>query len=88
MLFFPDSSNYAHTFSFHLNVMFLFIYSFQVAKHIGSEHHEVSFTAEEGIAALEEVIKSLESYDIITIRSSIRKLFLIKYVMHHNKRYL
>lgn len=43
----------------------------QVAAHIGSEHHEVNFTAEEGIQAVKEVIFHLESYDITTIRASV-----------------
>lgn len=43
----------------------------QVAAHIGSEHHEVNFTAEEGIEAVEEVIYHLETYDITTIRASV-----------------
>lgn len=43
----------------------------QVAAHIGSEHHEVNFTAEEGIQAVEQVILHLESYDITTIRASV-----------------
>uniref|UniRef100_A0A672L0K4 Asparagine synthetase [glutamine-hydrolyzing] n=1 Tax=Sinocyclocheilus grahami TaxID=75366 RepID=A0A672L0K4_SINGR len=42
----------------------------KVAAHIGSEHHEVNFTPEEGICALEEVIVHLESYDITTVRAS------------------
>lgn len=47
----------------------------QVAAHIGSEHHEVIFNSEEGIQAIEEVIFSLETYDITTIRASIGKIF-------------
>ncbi|KAM7383762.1 hypothetical protein PAMA_011221 [Pampus argenteus] len=43
----------------------------KVAAHIGSEHHEVNFTAEEGIQAVEQVILHLESYDITTIRASV-----------------
>lgn len=42
-----------------------------MAAHIGSEHHEVNFTAEEGIQAVEEVIFHLETYDITTIRASV-----------------
>jgi len=49
----------------------------QVAAHIGSEHHEVIFNSEEGIQAIEEVIFSLETYDITTVRASIGKIFLI-----------
>ncbi len=51
----------------------------QVAAHIGSEHHEVNFTAEEGIQALEEVIFHLETYDITTIRASVGE-FGVKHV--------
>ena len=46
----------------------------QVAKYIGSEHHEVSFTPEEGIKVVKEVIFHLECYDITTIRSSVGKI--------------
>lgn len=42
-----------------------------MAAHINSEHHEVNFTVEEGIAAVEEVIFHLETYDITTIRASV-----------------
>ncbi|CAG5892062.1 unnamed protein product [Menidia menidia] len=42
----------------------------KVAAHIGSEHHEVNFSAEEGIQAVEDVIFHLETYDITTIRAS------------------
>lgn len=45
----------------------------QVAAHIGSEHHEVDFTVAEGVAAVEEVIYHLETYDITTIRASVRE---------------
>lgn len=43
----------------------------QVATHIGSEHHEVTFTVEEGIEVVKDVIFHLESYDITTIRASV-----------------
>lgn len=45
----------------------------QVAAHIGSEHHEVNFSIEEGIQAVQDVIYHLETYDITTIRASVRK---------------
>lgn len=48
----------------------------QVAAHIGSDHHEVVFNSEEGIQAIEDVIFSLETYDITTVRASIGKIFL------------
>lgn len=49
----------------------MYVYVLQVAAHIGSEHHEVSFSAEEGIQAVKEVIFHLETYDITTVRASI-----------------
>lgn len=42
-----------------------------MAAHIGSEHHEVNFTPEEGFQAVKEVIFHLETYDITTIRASV-----------------
>lgn len=51
-----------------------------MAKHLDTEHHEVKFTPEEGIAALQEVIYSLESFDITTIRASVGMYLISKYV--------
>ncbi len=42
-----------------------------MAKHLGTEHHEISFTPEEGISILDELVHHLESYDITTIRASV-----------------
>uniref|UniRef100_A0A3P9KZA7 Asparagine synthetase [glutamine-hydrolyzing] n=1 Tax=Oryzias latipes TaxID=8090 RepID=A0A3P9KZA7_ORYLA len=52
----------------------------KVAAHIGSEHHEVNFTAEEGIRAVEEVIFHLETYDITTIRASVGMFLVSKHI--------
>lgn len=52
----------------------------KVASHIGSEHHEVNFTAEEGIQAVEDVIFHLETYDITTIRASVGMYLVSKYI--------
>ncbi len=41
-----------------------------VAEHIGSIHHEVHFTIQEGLDALRDVIYHLETYDVTTIRAS------------------
>ncbi|MGH0129787.1 UNVERIFIED_CONTAM: hypothetical protein FKN15_061239 [Acipenser sinensis] len=53
---------------------------YKVAAHIGSEHHEVLFTPEDGIKAIEEVIFSLETYDITTVRASIAMYLMSKYI--------
>ena len=41
-----------------------------VADHIGTIHHEINFTIQEGIDAIRDVIYHLETYDITTIRAS------------------
>ncbi|CAF4192873.1 unnamed protein product [Rotaria socialis] len=52
----------------------------KVAKHLGTEHHEIRFSAEDAIKHLKNIIKSLESYDITTIRASIGMYFVAKYI--------
>ncbi|GAC1388526.1 MAG: asparagine synthase B [Ginsengibacter sp.] len=42
----------------------------KVANHIGTVHHEVNFTIEEGLDALRDVIYHIETYDVTTIRAS------------------
>ena len=41
-----------------------------VAKHIGTVHHEIKFTIQEGLDAIKDVVYNLETYDITTIRAS------------------
>jgi len=42
----------------------------KVADHIGTIHHEIKFTIQEGLDAIKDVIYNLETYDITTIRAS------------------
>lgn len=42
----------------------------KVALHIGSVHHEIHFTIQEGLDALRDVIYHLETYDVTTVRAS------------------
>jgi asparagine synthase (glutamine-hydrolysing) len=42
----------------------------KVADHIGTVHHEVIFTIQEGLDALSDVIYHLETYDVTTVRAS------------------
>jgi asparagine synthase (glutamine-hydrolysing) len=51
-----------------------------VAEHLGTKHTEVTFTPEEGFAAIPDVIKDLESFDITTIRASVGMWLLAKYI--------
>ncbi|WP_373072741.1 asparagine synthase B [Zeaxanthinibacter enoshimensis] len=42
----------------------------KVADHIGTVHHEIKFTIQEGLDAIKDVIYNLETYDITTIRAA------------------
>jgi asparagine synthase (glutamine-hydrolysing) len=41
-----------------------------VADHIGSVHHEIKYTIQEGLDAIRDVIYHLETYDVTTVRAS------------------
>ncbi len=42
----------------------------KVADHIGSIHHNFTFTVQEGLDAVRDVIYHIETYDVTTIRAS------------------
>ena len=42
----------------------------KVAEHIGSVHHEIKYTIQEGLDAVRDVIYHLETYDVTTVRAS------------------
>jgi asparagine synthase (glutamine-hydrolysing) len=42
----------------------------EVANHLGTVHHEINFTVQEGIDAIRDVIYFIETYDVTTIRAS------------------
>ena len=41
-----------------------------VANHLGTIHHEIKFTIQEGLDAVRDVIYNIETYDVTTIRAS------------------
>lgn len=41
-----------------------------VAEHIGTVHHEINYTIQEGLDALSDVVYFIETYDVTTIRAS------------------
>ena len=41
-----------------------------VANHIGTIHHEINYTIQEGLEAVRDVIYFLETYDVTTVRAS------------------
>ncbi|ACY85458.1 asparagine synthase B [Edwardsiella piscicida] len=42
----------------------------EVADHLGTVHHEIHFTVQEGMDAIRDVIYHIETYDVTTIRAS------------------
>lgn len=42
----------------------------KVAKHIGTVHHEINYTVQEGLDAIRDVIYYIETYDVTTVRAS------------------
>jgi asparagine synthase (glutamine-hydrolysing) len=41
-----------------------------VAEHIGTVHHEINYTLQEGLDAIRDVIYFIETYDVTTVRAS------------------
>lgn len=52
----------------------------KVAEHIGTIHHEIHFTVQEGLDAVRDVIYHLETYDVTTVRAS-TPMFLLARVI-------
>ena len=50
----------------------------KVAEFLGTEHHEIHFTVEDGIKILDKLIWHLETYDVTSIRASTPMYFLSK----------
>ncbi|RXR23526.1 asparagine synthase B [Flavobacterium stagni] len=50
----------------------------KVAEFLGTEHHEIHFTIEQGIEILEKLVWHLETYDVTSIRASTPMYFLAK----------
>ncbi len=50
----------------------------KVAEYLGTEHHEIYFTIEDGIEILEKLVWHLETYDVTSIRASTPMYFMSK----------
>lgn len=50
----------------------------KAAEFLGTEHHEIHFTVEQGIEVLEKIIYHIETYDIISVRSGVPMYLLSK----------
>jgi asparagine synthase (glutamine-hydrolysing) len=58
-------------------------YARMVAEHIGSTHTEVLFTAKEGLAAIPDVIRTIESWDTTSVRASVGQYLVSKWIGTH-----
>ena len=54
-----------------------------VAEHIGSDHYEIVSTPDQFFAAIPEVIKAIESYDLTTVRASVGNYLVSKYIKNN-----
>lgn len=52
----------------------------QVADYIGTVHHEINYTIQEGLDALRDVIYFIETYDITTVRASVPMYLLARVI--------
>jgi len=59
-----------HSFSIGLEGSPDLVAAKKVSDHIGTIHHEITFTIQEGLDAIKDVIYNLETYDITTVRAS------------------
>ncbi len=56
-----------------------------VAEHIGSEHHETTYTEAEALEALPIVVRSIESFDPGLVRSAVPNFMLARFTAEHVK---
>jgi asparagine synthase (glutamine-hydrolysing) len=57
----------------------------EVAAHLGTDHHERTYTAEEALDALPEVVRAIESFDPGLVRSAVPNLLLARMTAEHVK---
>ncbi len=57
----------------------------RMADFLGTRHHEVIYTADEAVAALPEVVASLESFDAPLVRSAVPGWFVSRLAAQHVK---
>jgi asparagine synthase (glutamine-hydrolysing) len=72
--------NKLHSFSIGLEGAPDLIYAKKVADYLGTVHHEINFTVQDGIDCLSDLIYHLETYDITTIRAS-TPMFLLSRII-------
>jgi asparagine synthase (glutamine-hydrolysing) len=56
-----------------------------VADHVGSVHRETTYTAQDALEALPEVVRSIESFDPGLVRSAVPNFMLSRFTVQHLK---
>lgn len=51
-----------------------------MAEHIGTVHHEINYTIQEGLDAIRDVIYYIETYDVTTVRASTPMYLLARFI--------
>lgn len=51
-----------------------------VAEHIGTTHHEIEYTVQDGLDAIRNVIYHIETYDVTTVRASTPMYLIARYI--------
>ena len=69
-----------HTFSIGMPGSTDLVYAKLVAETIRSIHHEIVVTPDDFLAAIPDVVKAIESYDITSVRASVGNWLLGKYI--------
>jgi len=54
----------------------------KTAEFLGTEHHEIHFSVQEGVEIIEKVIYHIETYDIISVRAGVPMYLLSKAISH------
>jgi asparagine synthase (glutamine-hydrolysing) len=74
-----------HTFSIGMPGSTDLVYAQKVADHIGSIHHSIVKTREEFLAAIPEVIRAAETYDITSVRATVGNYLVGKYIRENTE---
>jgi asparagine synthase (glutamine-hydrolysing) len=57
----------------------------QAAEYLGTEHHERLYTAEEALAAVPNVVRAIEHFDVSLVRSAVPNFLLAEMTARHVK---
>lgn len=75
-----EGENVLKTFSIGLSGSEDLKYAKIVADHLGTEHHEIIVSEDDFFNSIEEVIKTIESYDTTSVRASVGNYLIGKYI--------